>query len=283
MSLAPLTLAATRELLAGLGHDPRRRLGQNFLVDPNLVRKSVSLAEVVPGDRVVEVGPGLGTLTGALLEAGAEVWAVEKDPVLAAHLRGRLGGNLRFHLCEGDAVEVPLAGIPRPEDGFKVVANLPYAISSPWMEKVCLGPRPLRLVLMLQREAAERLTADVGTKHWSALTIQVDLAFERLGLHPVPPGCFHPPPKVDSCLLVLGRRARDRRLGPRAREVARGVFTQRRKQVGSSARRLFPGAADVEAWLRGLARHGLDPSARPEAIPSEAWVDFPETSPTQGG
>ena len=271
MSGWPLTQASTRELLATLGHDPRRWLGQNFLVDPNLVRKSLALGEVVPGDRIVEIGPGLGTLTGTLLEAGAQVWAVEKDVTLAAHLRGTFGDREAFHLLEGDAVEHPLAGIPEPEAGFKVVANLPYAISSPWMEAVCLGPHPERLVLMLQREAAERLTAEVGTGHWSALTIQVDLAFERLGLHPVPPGCFHPAPKVDSCLLVLGRRANAARLSPKARSVARALFTQRRKQVGASAKRLFPDDPAVAAWLAALPAHGLDSHARPQEIPSAAW------------
>lgn len=279
MSRGPLTLAETRELLARLGHGPRRSLGQNFLVDPNLVRKSVALAEVAPGDRVVEVGPGLGTLTAGLLAAGAEVWAVERDPTMAAHLREAFAGEPRLCLLEGDAVQHPLAALPRPELGFKVVANLPYAISSAWMEGVCLGPHPTRLVLMLQREAADRLTAEVGTKHWSALTIQVDLAFRRVGLHPVPPGCFHPAPKVDSCLLVLERRPDAFRLGPAARAVARALFTQRRKQVGASARRLFPGRTDVQAWLAGLATHGLDATARPEAIPSAAWRGFPETSP----
>lgn len=270
----PLSLSATRELLTRLGHGPRRWLGQNFLVDPNIVRKSLELGEVAPGDRVVEVGPGLGTLTGALLAAGAEVWAVEKDADLAGHLRATLGSNPAFHLTEGDAVDLPLAGLPRPEDDFKVVANLPYAISSPWMEAVCRGPHPSLMVLMLQREAADRLTAEVGTGHWSALTIQVDLSFERIALHPVPPRCFHPAPRVDSCLLVLRRRPQARRLSPKARDVARALFTQRRKQVGSSARRLFPDDPQVSAWLGGLSRHGLDTTARPEDIPSAAWLEL---------
>lgn len=271
MTEGPLTLAATRELLAALGHDPRRWLGQNFLVDPNIVRKSIELGQVAAGDRVVEVGPGLGTLTGALLAAGARVWAVEMDSALAAHLRRTHGANPAFHLAEGDAMEAPLAGIPDPESGFKVVANLPYAISSPWMEAVCLGPLPDRLVLMLQREAAERLTAEVRTGHWSALTIQVDLAFERVGIHPVPPRCFHPAPKVDSCLLVLQRRPDAARLSAKARQVARALFTQRRKQVGSSARRLFPDDPQVADWILSLPRHGLDSQVRPEAIPSDVW------------
>src|SRR6187549_1474658 len=109
----PLTPTATRELLARLGHQPKRFLGQNFLVDGNIVRKSLDLADVQPGDTVVEIGPGLGTLTTALLEAGATVWAVEKDRALHAHLEAELLPRYpnQFHLLEGDAVEHPLAAL----------------------------------------------------------------------------------------------------------------------------------------------------------------------------
>src|SRR5260221_9407074 len=105
----PLSPTATRDLLAQLGHAPKRFLGQNFPVDGNIVRKSLELAEVRAGDIVVEVGPGLGTLTSALLEAGAEVWAVEKDRTLHAHLAEELTPRFpeRFHLLEADAVEEP--------------------------------------------------------------------------------------------------------------------------------------------------------------------------------
>src|SRR6188768_1469535 len=108
----PLTPSSTRDQLAKLGHQPKRFLGQNFLVDGNIVRKSLELAEIRPGDIVVEIGPGLGTLTTALLEAGADVWAVEKDRTLHAHLSEQLAPRFaeRFHLLEGDAVEHPLAG-----------------------------------------------------------------------------------------------------------------------------------------------------------------------------
>src|SRR5258706_362459 len=107
----PLSPSATRDLLAQLNHQPKRFLGQNFLVDGNIVRKSLELAGVGPGDAVVEIGPGLGTLTSALLDGGAEVWAVEKDRQLHAHLAETLAANNpRLHLLEGDAVEQPLAG-----------------------------------------------------------------------------------------------------------------------------------------------------------------------------
>src|SRR5208283_5099915 len=145
----PLTPTATRALLDQLGHRPKRFLGQNFLVDGNIVRKSLELGQVAPGDAVVEIGPGLGTLTGALLEAGAEVWAIERDKTLCAHLAADLAPRFpkTLHLAEGDAVEIPLAGLPAEQaPGCKVVANLPYAISSPWMDAVLSGPLPSRMV-----------------------------------------------------------------------------------------------------------------------------------------
>ncbi|MGA0133914.1 MAG: 16S rRNA (adenine(1518)-N(6)/adenine(1519)-N(6))-dimethyltransferase RsmA [Opitutales bacterium] len=277
MNEGPLSPSETRDILRRLGHLPRHSLGQNYLVDGNIVRKSIELGEVRQGDVVVEIGPGLGTLTRTLLSAGATVHAIETDPSMAAHLREFLHERLgrTFFLAEGDAVENPLAGLQDPVDGaFKVVANLPYAISTPWMDALCRGPHPSLMVLMLQREAAERLTAEVGGAHWSAATAQVSLAFERLRMHPVPAQSFNPPPRVDSCLLVLRRREDARRLSPRAREVARAFFTLRRKQLGSAAKMLFPDSPDVAAWLAGLSAHGLSPSARPQEVPAEAWLSL---------
>jgi len=275
MNDGPLSQSETRELLARLAHMPKKWLGQNFLIDGNIVRKSLELGEIKAGDRVLEVGPGLGTLTRTLLGAGVDLHAVEADPTMVHHLTQSLLPRWpnTFHLTAGDAVELPLADLGSPADGsFKVVANLPYAISTPWMDAICAGPHPSLMVLMLQREAADRLTAEVGTKHWSAVTAQVALAFEKVKIHPVPGQSFNPPPKVDSCLLVLRRRATARRFSARAREVARALFTQRRKQVGSSAKKLFPGAPDVTAWLDTLPACGLSPQSRPEEIPAEVWL-----------
>ncbi len=275
MNDGPLSPNETRDLLARLSHMPKKWLGQNFLIDGNIVRKSLELGEVKAGDKVVEVGPGLGTLTRTLLCAGVDLYAVEADRTMHFHLTESLIPRFprTFHLTEGDAVDLPRAGLVDAVDGsFKVVANLPYAISTPWMDAICAGPHPSMMVLMLQREAAERLTAEVGTGHWSAVTAQVHLAFDKIKVHPVPAQSFNPPPKVDSCLLVLRRRQDARRLSPRAREVARMFFTQRRKQVGSSAKNLFPDAPDVAAWLADLPKYGLTSLARPETIPAEAWL-----------
>ncbi|MEY3547946.1 MAG: ribosomal small subunit methyltransferase, partial [Verrucomicrobiota bacterium] len=195
MNDGPLSANETRDLLARLSHMPKKWLGQNFLIDGNIVRKSLELGEVKPGDKVVEVGPGLGTLTRTLLCAGADLYAVEADRTMHFHLTESLLPRFpqTFHLKEGDAVDFPRAGLTDATDGsFKVIANLPYAISTPWMDAICAGPHPSMMVLMLQREAAERLTAEVGTGHWSAVTAQVHLAFEKVKVHPVPAQSFNP-------------------------------------------------------------------------------------------
>ena len=225
----PLSPTATRELLAKLGHQPKRFLGQNFLVDGNIVRKSLELASVQPGDAVVEIGPGLGTLTSALLSAGAEVWAVEKDRNLHLHLEESLlpTANGRLHLLEGDAVEQPLAGLPleRAAAGFKVVANLPYAISTPWVDAVLSGPLPERMVLMLQQEAAQRYAASPGGKQFGAISVFLQSAYDIAPGHKVDAGCFYPRPEIESYLLVLVRR-------PQPHVFAPEVKTLRKRSCG---------------------------------------------------
>ncbi|HEY5228390.1 MAG TPA: 16S rRNA (adenine(1518)-N(6)/adenine(1519)-N(6))-dimethyltransferase RsmA, partial [Opitutaceae bacterium] len=245
-----LTPTGTRELLARLGHSPKRFLGQNFLVDGNIVRKSVELAQVAPGDAVAEVGPGLGTLTEALLEAGAEVWAVELDRTLHAHLEEGLARRYpgTFHLKEGDAVEFPLAGMPAelaPQS--KVVANLPYAISTPWMDAVLTGPLPVRLVLMLQKEAADRYGAAPGGGNFGAISIFLQAAYDIAPGHKVSPACFHPRPEVDSALLHLVRKPEPFVFGTEDKAIVRRCFQQRRKQIGAIIREQMP--ARESGWM----------------------------------
>jgi len=268
-----LTPTATRDLLARLGHQPKRALGQNFLVDGNIVRKSLELGAVGPGDAVVEVGPGLGTLTAALLEAGAEVWAIERDRNLHAYLEEGLAARYprALHLREGDAVEVPLAGLP-PEraPAAKVVANLPYSISTPWMDGVLAGPLPARLVLMLQKEAAERFAAEPGGRSFGAISIFLQAAYEFGPGHRVSPACFHPRPEVDSALLHLIRRARPQVFAPAAKALVRRCFQQRRKQLLAVLREQAP---DREPACRhALAAAGYSPTVRAEAVAVPAWI-----------
>ncbi len=268
-----LTPTETRELLARLGHAPKRFLGQNFLVDGNIVRKSLELAQVAPGDAVVEIGPGLGTLTGALLEAGAEVWAVETDRTLHAYLESGLAARFpaALHLAEGDATQMPLAGMPAERaPACKVVANLPYAISTPWMDAVLSGPLPSRMVLMLQREAADRYGAAPGTKSFGAISIFLQAAYDTAPGHRVSAACFHPRPDVDSALLHLVRKAAPFVFGAADKVLIRRCFQQRRKQIGAVIREIIPGRE--REWRELLGAEGLLSTVRAEAIPVSTWI-----------
>jgi 16S rRNA (adenine1518-N6/adenine1519-N6)-dimethyltransferase len=291
----PLTPSGTRDLLARLGHQPKRFLGQNFLVDGNIVRKSLELAGVTAGDVVVEVGPGLGTLTSALLEAGAEVWAVEKDRQLHAHLTETLvPAHPGFHLLEGDAMDHPIAGFdpgapvddrrsgagdgrgsplppPRP---FKIVANLPYAISTPWMDAVLSGPLPERMVLMLQEEAARRYVAEPGTKLFGAISIFLQSAYAVDPGHRVGAGCFFPRPDVESFLLNLGRLPAPFVFPAETKAHIRACFQQRRKQLGSILRDRLPAPA-ATAWFARLEAAGFSAQSRAEQVPVALWREFP--------
>ena len=269
----PLTPSSTRELLAQLGHQPKRFLGQNFLVDGNIVRKSLELAGVEAGDTVIEIGPGLGTLTSALLEAGASVWAVEKDRTLHAHLTETLLPRFpeTFHLLEGDAIEHPLAGLPAVsgQTAFKIVANLPYAIATPWLDGVLSGPLPERMVLMLQQEAAQRYTAKPGSKAFGAISIFLQSAYSVAPGHKVEPGCFFPRPDIDSYLLHLVRRSDPFIFPAETKALIRACFQQRRKQIGGLLRDRLPDHG--LGWIKILEASGLSAQTRPEAIPTELW------------
>ena len=276
----PLSPSATRALLEQLGHRPNRQLGQNFLIDGNIVRKSLELAAVRPGDRVVEIGPGLGTLTGELLAAGAEVWAVEFDPRLHAHLAATVvpAAAGRLHLLHGDAVEHPLAGYDTVLGDFKIVANLPYAISTPWMDAVLSGPLPSRMVLMLQQEAAQRYTAHPGTKQYSAISIFLQNAFDIAPGHKVSASCFYPRPDIESVLLHLVGKPAPFIFARETKILIRACFQQRRKQLGSLLRDRLPAAAR-DQWFAELAASGFTPQARPEEIPPALWTRFPALPP----
>ena len=277
MPESPLTLSSTRHLLETLGLRPHKRMGQNFLVDGNIVRKSLELAEIAPGDMVVEIGPGLGTLTGALLAAGAKVHAVEMDHGLHRHLEATLATEFpeRFHLLRGDALDLPLAGLDpaAAEGGFKIVANLPYSISTPWMETVLRGPLPDRMVLMLQKETADRFAAEPGGKQFGAITVFLRSAFAVAKGHKVSRSCFYPVPDVDSFLFHLERLPDPFRFEAGARAFARGCFTQRRKQLGHLVK-VSPSGERGERWLARLADHGRPPSSRPAEIEPELWQLF---------
>lgn len=266
------SITETRRILEEIGVRPRKSLGQNFLIDGNIVRKSLQLAEIVPGDQVVEVGPGLGTLTRALLATGAHVYAVEKDPQLAGYLRETVAPEFpkTFSLLEGDAMEAPLAGFdPAEGSRFKIVANLPYAISSPWMDAILSGPLPEKMVLMLQQETVDRFSAVPGTKQYGAITIFLTSAFAIARGHKVARQCFYPVPDIDSYLFHLDRLETPFQFDPEKKKLIRACFGQRRKQIGSLLRTFA--SEDPASWFLELEKHGFSRQSRPEEISVSLW------------
>ena len=172
----------------------------------------------------------------------------------------------------GDAVDHPLADLektPLPAVGFKIVANLPYAIATPWFDGVLGGPLPTLLVLMLQQEAAQRYTAKPGTKSVGAISIFLQSAYAVSPGHKVPASCFHPRPDIESYLLNLVLRPVPFIFSPAAKALIRSCFQQRRKQIGSLLRARLPDGG--AAWLEHLRAAGLSAQSRPEDIPPALW------------
>jgi len=207
------------------------------------------------------------------LEAGAVVWAVEKDRTLHEYLTESLLLKYpdTFHLLEGDAVEHPLAGLDHVSSAhpFKVVANLPYAIATPWLDGVLSGALPERMVLMLQQEAAQRYVAQPGSKTFGAISIFLQSAYSVAPGHKVEPACFFPKPDIDSYLLHLVRRPAPFIFQPATKALIRACFQQRRKQIGGLLRDRLPDHG--LAWLKTLETRGVSAQTRPEAIPTELW------------
>ena len=267
MELPLLTPTTTRGFLDGLNVRPRKNLGQNFLVEPNLVRKSLRMAQVGEGETVVEIGPGLGTLTRGLLNAGAEVHAVEQDPAMVRHLEADLvprRGN-QLLLLEGDALKQPRANLPAGK-AVKVVANLPYAITTPWLETILADPLPTRMVLLMQKEAAQRVMADPGTKAFGPISIFVQSAFQLADQHRVSPRCFHPVPEVDSALIRLDLRPDAYLFTQEQRTIIRSIFTRRRKQLKPMCAK-----HGLLEWFTNIAARELPETVRPEQVPAQLW------------
>jgi 16S rRNA (adenine1518-N6/adenine1519-N6)-dimethyltransferase len=264
-------LPPLREVIRRHGLSAKKSLGQNFLLDLNLTRRIARAAGPINGMRVVEIGPGPGGLTRALLEQGAHVVAVERDEralAALAELAARYPG--RLDVVAGDA----LAFDPRPHLGSapaRVVANLPYNIATAllvgWLTIEPWPPWYDRLVLMFQREVAERITAAHGGKSYGRLSVLAGWRSETRLLFDIAASAFVPPPKVTSTLIELVPRATplpcNRRLLER---VTAAAFGQRRKMLRQSLKSL---GADPLALL---AAAGIDPTARAEEIPVAGFV-----------
>ncbi|CAN5770204.1 16S rRNA (adenine(1518)-N(6)/adenine(1519)-N(6))-dimethyltransferaseRsmA [soil metagenome] len=263
--------------LARHGLAARKRQSQNHLADPQVLEDIVASADPAPGRRILEIGPGLGILTGALLERGAPVTAVEVDERLAAHLRRRFADSDdgQLQLVEGNALDLPTAELVEPP--YDLVANLPYHITSPVLHHVLSEePRPERLVLMVQREVAERIAAAPGGMSYLSVFVQyhADVRVARL----VAASAFEPAPNVESALL-LGQ-TRPRRLVPGQEEqlwrLVQAGFRERRKMLHNVLPRQLP-QVGRERFEAALAATGIDADRRPQTVSVQEWMALLES------
>lgn len=261
----------TMHILKAFGLRMSKKLGQNFLIDARIVQGIVDAAEVKPGDRVLEIGPGIGTLTQGLAEAGADVTAVELDKKLPAVLKETLKAYDNVRIVPGDILKVNIPEI-MGEAPFKVAANLPYYITTPILMALLERHLPItHMVTMVQKEVAERMTAKPGSRIYGALSVAVQYYTEPEIVLDVPPRSFIPAPEVMSVVVSCRVRkepavaVRDEKLFFR---VVKAAFGQRRKTLMNA---LKGGGFQKETVRDALEQSGIDPTRRGETLTLEEF------------
>jgi 16S rRNA (adenine1518-N6/adenine1519-N6)-dimethyltransferase len=266
-----------RLFLNQLGISPKKGLSQNFLIDGNIIRKIVAASEVYPEDTILEIGPGPGSLTQALLETGAHILAVEKDTMLAQALERLQTRTQQLTIFNHDILTFPLEEeIPRfTHEGkkAKVIANLPYHLTTPIIARLI----PLKelftsLTVMVQDEVARRFTAQPGTAEYSSFTIFLRFYTDPHYAFTVSRNCFFPSPKVDSAVVVFKLRTPPLTGKDAATffQLTRTSFEHRRKMLRASLKDLFP-SQTIERALEAI---GQNPLARPETLSLEQFLQF---------
>ena len=270
----------TRYILETFGLRAKKKFGQNFLINEKVVRGIAEYAQVGPGDLVLEIGPGIGTLTQALAETGARVKSVEIDRTLLPVLAKTLEGYDNVEIVPGDVLKVDLGEVTEHRP-FTVAANLPYYITTPIIFALLEQDLPLqRLVVMVQKEVAERMIASPGGKEYGPLSLALQYySRPRLAI-PVPAHDFMPAPRVDSMVVVCEKREQPPvSASPKAFfQVVRAAFSQRRKMLSNCLKTLGLSADQVKDLM---AQAGIDPKRRGESLSMEefgqlasAWEAF---------
>ena len=250
---------------------PNRELGQHFLVDDNILGVIGRLAELLPADVVLEIGPGLGVLTTYLADRVGRVRAVELDRGLEPSLRERLAGRSNVELEFGDALQLDLGAAEPPPT--KLVANLPYNVATPIVVESIDGLPTVGLwCVMVQREVADRFFAAPSTKAYGAVSVLVQLAADRTGFHPVSRNVFRPRPNVDSALVAFRRRGELPNDYARVKQVVEAAFAHRRKTLPNSLE--LAGVAGRDRGAAVLERLGLPPAARAEELEPAQFVEL---------
>jgi 16S rRNA (adenine1518-N6/adenine1519-N6)-dimethyltransferase len=274
-----------RVLLERLGHRPNKGLGQNYLIDANILDIIADTADIQPDESVLEIGPGLGALTERIIPKAKSVTCIEKDSTMAKYLKSRFldgespasatagstaAASPKFNLIESDALDIDLdmlfaGGVT------KVAANLPYSVASRLMVNIAeCGHRPALMSLTIQKEVADRLTAPPGDKHYGVLGVLTGVFYKNTLVKKISPTCFLPPPKVWSAVVRMERRAVPvitEDAYPLFKKLVKTCFSQRRKQMGTILRKL--GVSPVDELL---ADAGIEHTERPEKIDIRRWV-----------
>jgi 16S rRNA (adenine1518-N6/adenine1519-N6)-dimethyltransferase len=261
---------AIRELLESNHLAPRRDLGQNFVADPNTVRRIADLARIGPDDRVIEIGAGLGSLTLALADTGAAITAVEVDHGIVPLLREVVADRPNVAVVEANAMEVDWNDLLDPShDGWILVANLPYNVATPLICDLLDGvPQIRRMIVMVQREAAERFVAAPRTPAYGAVSVKVAYWASGRIIGHVPASVFVPRPNVESSLVEIERRQPPATDPNRLFELVRAAFGQRRKML----RRSLDGTVTAEQFTAA----DVAPTSRPEELDVAAWCRLAE-------
>ena len=262
--MTPLTATQVRDICRRFEIDPSKALGQNFLIDPNTVRRVVRLSGVGPEDSVIEVGAGMGTMTGELASVARHVTAIELDRRLIEVLTEEFSNVGNVEVVAADAMQVDFSELAGMQS--TLVANLPYNISTPLIAKILSEAPAIRsFTIMVQKEAGERLVAAPGSKTYGSISVRVAYHCDAKIIGSVPRSVFWPPPGVDSVLVHMTRRERTADIDEdKLMRVVRAAFSQRRKTLRNalaSSLDLDPG--DVE---RAISKAAIDEMSRAESL-----------------
>lgn len=258
-----MNLSELIPFLKKLEAKPKKRLSQNFLIDAHIVQKTIELAQIKKGEPVLEIGPGPGALTAALLAEGAEVFAVEIDPLFARELARLQNGHLQ--IFQQDILKFPFDLLPKE---IKIVANLPYHITTPILERI-FATSFSSLTVMVQKEVVDRMQATAcskESKEYGSLSVFVQFFSQIHGSFPVSKGCFYPTPRVDSTVIRLNSKELPQIDQDHFFNLVHKGFQQRRKMLTSSLP--FP----KEEIRRALQVIGVRMDARPENLSIEQWL-----------
>lgn len=268
---------------------PKRSLGQNFLVDRGLARRIVEAVRISAGDTVLEIGPGRGALTDGLAErvagVGAKLVLVELDDALAAELEERFRGRPDVSVLHRDILAVAPAEVAADASSLSVVGNIPYNLTSPIVFHLLRSPRPREILLMVQKEVADRILAAPGTGEFGALTVGVRSVAEVEGVLRVPAGAFRPRPRVDSRVIRIHPRVPAPLTAEgeeQLRRITRAVFQWRRKQLGKILRDHPDLTLSPPVVERLLEAGAAGPADRPETVSPEGFVAMAEALLREG-